>query len=556
MAFAINAGSYPNRQIKIHDVLFGGGRVKSINLRFRLANRTCGNSLQYPEDAGRFSPFHCRLELIAVCGSLRYLLWINFGKIVHAIFSIDVKDIQNLNDGQARELVARLCRAELRGKGISQAAVTWGGDQRAKDGGVDVRVDIDPTTGISGYVKNDRCAFQVKAENFSKGKIPAEMAPLNILRPAIVDLATDGGAYVIVSTRDSLSDKSLASRVKAMTQCLVDRGLPASTLVDFYDCRKLVDWIEQHAAIANWVRHVSGKPLIGWKPYSPWAYREVDVNAEYLIDARVKVFVPDADEGSDVQNAINRLRGDLTRNASVRIVGLSGVGKTRLVQALFDKRVITTNPALDADNVLYADLSDNPTPQPIAMLDALVLDGADCVVIVDNCGPDVHCKLTEIARRPGCKVRIVTIEYDIRDDLPEGTIFYRLEGSSDDVIKELLKRRFAVLSDNDLDKIAEFSDGNARVAFALASTTETKGELARLQDADLFKRLFEQKNVSNEQLSRNAQVASLLYSFDGEDILPNSELAILASLAEVSIVAFIRDIAELQRRGLARKFHV
>ena len=119
------------------------------------------------------------------------------------------------------------------------------------------------------------------------------------------------------------------------------------------------------------------------------------------------------------------------------MVGLSGVGKTRLVQALFDKRICPDQPALDSENVIYADLSDVVTPQPAMMVEALVQSDADSVVVVDNCGPDVHQRLTEIAKRPGSKIRLITVEYDIRDDLPEGTVCYRLEGSSDDIIKGL-----------------------------------------------------------------------------------------------------------------------
>ncbi len=471
---------------------------------------------------------------------------------MQSIFTITTQDIQCLSDEQSRELVARLCRAELRENGISQASVTWGGDQRAKDGGVDVRVDVDTTPGISGYIKKDHSAFQVKAEKFPKGKIAGEMAPKGALRPAIEDLAKINGAYIIVSTRDSVSASSLSVRVMAMGECLAGHGLAGKVVVDFYDCRKIADWVEQHPAIAVWIRQVLCKPLVGWQPYAPWAYQETEIEAEYLIDARVKVFIPNADDGSDVLSAINSLRGDLSKKASVRIVGLSGVGKTRLAQALFDKRIFTERVVLDADNVLYTDLSSNPTPQPRAMVEALVSDGADCVVVVDNCGPDVHKSLTEVVKRLDSKVRLVTIEYDIRDDLPEGSVCYRLEGSSDEVIKELLKRRFNILSEGDLDKIVEFSDGNARVAFALASTTEVTGELGRLHDADLFARLFHQKHAENDELLRCAEAASLLYSFDGEDDSENSEMAILASFSEVSIITFRRFVVELQRRGLVQ----
>lgn len=153
---------------------------------------------------------------------------------MHPIFAITTEDIRSLTDEQSRELIARLCRAELSKNSISQAAVTWGGDQRAKDGGVDVRIDVDPPLGIGGYIKRDRSAFQVKAEKFGPGKISDEMAPKGLLRPAIVELANDNGAYVIVSTRDSVSEVAKLLNTKQANVSKIERrtDLYISTLRD------------------------------------------------------------------------------------------------------------------------------------------------------------------------------------------------------------------------------------------------------------------------------------------------------------------------------------
>lgn len=472
---------------------------------------------------------------------------------MHPIFRITSADIKNLNDGQARELIARLCKAELQTQGIGANAVTWGGDQRAKDGGVDVRVETVPGTAVGGYIPRDCTLFQVKAETFPRAKISGEMCPKGRLRQAIADLAHKSGAYVIVSTRDDLSDSSLSERKQAMGDCLVGRGVDA-VLLDFYDSRKVADWTESHPGIVAWIKNELGKPIQGWKPYGPWAYNEKNVNDDYILDEKVKVRVPNTEDGIDVIGAIERLREHLSKGgSSVRVVGLSGVGKTRLIQALFDNRIATVSGSLDPDNVLYSDISDNPHPPPTTMLEALILEGSDSVVVVDNCGQEVHQKLTEIVKRPNSTVRLVTVEYDIRDDLPEGTLCYHLEGASAVVIKKLLRRRFHNLSDLDADKIVAFSDGNARVAFALASTSETKGELAQLRDNELFKRLFIQKNTESNELQRCAEVASLLYSFDVEDTGVDSELAVLASVSEVTVLTFYRNISALQKRGLVQE---
>ena len=52
------------------------------------------------------------------------------------------------------------------------------------------------------------------------------------------------------------------------------------------------------------------------------------------------------------------------------LVGLSGVGKTRFVQALFETDVGSR--ALDKELVVYADVGRGPSPSPTFVLDKLI----------------------------------------------------------------------------------------------------------------------------------------------------------------------------------------
>ena len=469
------------------------------------------------------------------------------------IFNIDSSLIKALDDTSARELVARLCRAELRAQGLPEVAVTWGGDQRAKDGGVDVRVDCDSAFVTPNFIKTPSTAIQVKAEKFPASKIGKEIAPKGIIRPAIQDLDRTGGTYIIASTQDDCSDEALQARREAISECFASHGVSYAVNYDFYDSRRIADWVEQHPSISTWLRQKVGQPLDGWQPYGPWAYGEEDAGAEYLIDDRVRVFVPGGEEGIEIVHAIGQIRKELQNSVSIRIVGLSGVGKTRLVQALFDDRIDAGVAAPSPDDVIYVDLADEPNPQPGELLQSLQQQGLELVVVVDNCGQETHRQLTEIVSQKACLLKLITVEYDIRDDLPEETHCYRLEGASPEVIQQLLKARYNHLSNTDADRIADFSDGNARVAFALASTSEMGGELSRLQDQDLFERLFLQKNDPDQELLRCAEAASLVYSFDSEDLSVDGEMAILAEFAEVTVRTFIRHMAEMKRRGLLQE---
>src|SRR5690606_37561262 len=120
------------------------------------------------------------------------------------IFEVTDDQIERLNDTDLRTLVGHLCEEEVRKQGHSPAAVTRGGNQTAKDGGIDVRVALASGSQIAGYVPTAATGFQVKAQDMPRQEVLDEMAPKGVLRESIVELASRQGAYVIVSSRGSL----------------------------------------------------------------------------------------------------------------------------------------------------------------------------------------------------------------------------------------------------------------------------------------------------------------------------------------------------------------
>ena len=118
---------------------------------------------------------------------------------------------------------------------------------------------------------------------------------------------------------------------------------------------------------------------------------------------------------------------------------------------------------------LYADVSDKPVPDPVTIANQFINDKTRAILIIDNCPPDLHHRLTQICSRQQSTVSLLTVEYDVRDDLPEETRVFRLKPASDNIIEKLISKRFAYISQVDTRTIASFSGGNARVAIALAT---------------------------------------------------------------------------------------
>ena len=472
------------------------------------------------------------------------------------IFEATDDQIALLNDTDLRTLVGYLCEEEVRKQGHSPAAVTRGGNQTAKDGGIDVRVALVPGSQIVGYVPAAATGFQVKAQDMPRQEVLNEMAPKGILRESIEELAKQQGAYIIVSSRGSLADSALKERKTAMLAAISGKLSANSLGVDFYDRHRLATWVNQHPGLVPWVRAKVASPLLGWRPFGDWSSTPTTLDKPYLLDGAVRLVSPSLKNvaGLNATDGVNAIRRLLeSPRCAVRLVGLSGVGKTRLVQALFDERIGTN--ALPPFEAVYTDVSDSPDPVPLELTSQLISHRRRAILIVDNCGMELHRKLAaKIAPDTGCLLSLITIEHDIADDEPENTDVFRLEAASSDLIEKILESRYPALAAPTRSVIAQFSDGNARIAFALAQTAKSGESLANLHDTDLFKRLFEQSKGPSEELLNGAKVCALLYSFDGETLDgADSELARLAGLAGLTVDQLHKHVAELARRQLVQK---
>lgn len=388
-----------------------------------------------------------------------------------SMIEVTAEDVAALRDEDLRALIGLLCEAELRQRNLPVAAVTWGGSQTAKDGGVDVRVSLAHGTSIEGFVPKANTILQVKKQDMPRGEILDEMRPQEIVRPVIAELARVSGAYVIVSSA-SKSDSALANRKAAMAEAVQGVEAAADLTLDFYDANRVATWVRDRAGLIPWVRSKIGKSIKGWQAYGDWSPRPKGAVGAYLYDneARIKSGKDESDALSAI-DGINRIRDSLrTAGSVVRLVGLSGVGKTRLAEALFEPTVGINN--LDPSLAFYTDVGFEPDPPPVSLASDLIANRTRAILVIDNCPPDVHRRLSDVVGSAGSTLSVITIEYDIQEDQPEGTDVFVLDTSSLSLIEKLVTTRYPALSQVDCRTIAEFSGGNARIALALARTIE------------------------------------------------------------------------------------
>lgn len=462
-----------------------------------------------------------------------------------SIFELSDKDVLALGDADLRELIAKVFLAAVVEAGVSPRHVTWSGDQRAADGGVDVQVQLPASTNVPDCPR-PLTAYQVKATKMRPNEIQREMCPDGILRPVIRDIIKAKGAYIIVSA-ERVTGAALEKRREAMRAAAAFELDADQAEFDFYEARRIADLANRHPGVVAWARARIGKPIQGWRPYGPWASGNSDKVRPFLPDKEPRLFGPRG-EPLSLYEGLERIRSLLTRGGqSVRLVGLSGVGKTRFVQALFESGI--GNNELHESRAVYTDLSESALPPPVALVDELVANRKHAVVIVDNCSNSLHRQLADRCTKSST-VSLITIEYDINDDLAPETEVFRMEPASDELIVGVIQQRHSHVSQVDAHTISRIVGGNSRLALAIAATIEKGDTLANAKDDEVFERLFWQRKGESDALLRAAEACSLVYSFDGEN--ETTELPRLAALAGTDVDTLYSLVATLQLRDLVQ----
>jgi hypothetical protein len=471
-----------------------------------------------------------------------------------AIFDIEKDELLRLSDIQLEELIARLAEAEVAMHGYSPACVNWSGSITAPDGGIDIHVQVPVDQLKPGFLVRPNTVFQAKKHKMPKATIEKEMSTGQTLSPIISEQARKQGSYIIVSLGDDCSPSGKRDRLNAMRDAVKDDPNKSNLHVDFYDRSKLIQWLRQHPSVMLWVKGKLGQGYSGWQPYGAWSNPPQGVTDTLISASGVTITLPSGKgQKLKIDEAISPMR-ELIRstNKAVRITGLSGVGKTRIVQALFDETVGTD--ALDRTVAIYVDTGSEPVPSATAMLDKLIAEDRRAIMILDNCPSELHASLASKVSAAGKEVSLITIEYDIRDDKPQTTEVIHIETDGPEVAEQLLIRRFPSIGQNNARRIAEFADGNARVALAIAERGEEGESLALLSDAQLFNRLFEQRNHPDGHLRVQAEILSLVYSFSvsSPDAAPD-ELEILGALSGYPKIQLFKAATKLMERHVVQK---
>lgn len=450
------------------------------------------------------------------------------------LFRVESRDITELNDLQLTKLLKLLLHLEARFSGIADRAVDVALNITVADGGEDGRIKWDAGPDKTKYLPSRFCQFQIKATYMGPADCANEIVTRDGLMKRMVEDALDNGAAYILFTNRELNTEQKTERIARIREKLASLGKQyADTVtIEVYDAAKIEGWANEYipaiVTVLNWI----GRPLErGLKTWNDWSQHSEYQRFPYIADEVRK-------EALESLKVLLNVPGKCAR-----IVGLSGLGKSRLAFEVF--RDVDEKDDL-SKRVVYIDSSANATI--LGLITDWVQSGLGGIVVIDNCDIALHEKIRREISRSDSKLSLLTLDYNF--DRASQTVIFQLKPLPDELIKQMLVPVYGDLI-SDLDRIVSFAQGFPQMAVLLADARlEKEPEMGRLTDDDLAHKMLWGGRDHVEKDERILKGCALFDRF-GLDAETSSEYEFIANrVVEVGADEFYDCVKRFEERGI------
>ena len=453
-------------------------------------------------------------------------------------FNIEAHDVKRLNECQLTQLLKLLLHAEADKHGIAQRAVDVASNIKAGDGGEDGRIEWQGWPVSTDYLPNRLTQFQNKATEMGPADCANELVTkTGVIKPMVSDVLEKGGSYVLFTTQE-LNKQQKEERIKLMKVKLIELKLTDAATADIhiYDAAKIAGWVNGFlpaiVSVLNWI----GRPIErGLKPFSAWKTAPELEEYPYVdVDARKQVII-------DFRKLLKKPR------ECARIVGLSGLGKTRTAFEIFNG-----DPLLQ-ELVVYVDVVN--VPYVAALLSDWVSFGLKGIVVVDNCDPHIHDQLQREICKTNSQLSMLSLDYNL-DKVSSKTQQFQLKALYNQEIKEMLEKIYGAKIP-DLDRISEFAQGFPKIAVLIAEARLSDDpNIGSLTNDIIAERLLWSKLQPRNDKDEKILKGCALFDRFGVDTEVSNELKFIATyVVDVSEIDFydciqrFTDAGIIDRRG-------
>jgi len=449
------------------------------------------------------------------------------------IWEITNKDIENLDAFQLTSVLRELLYCEAKANNIPDSAVQCSLGIIVADGGDDGSVSWNGSPESTGWFPNKNIIFQCKATNFTRAQCASEIiavSPTEVKLLPVIKQLFDHGCLYILFTRQSCSAKQIRERIAGFQDGIRMAGEPYSetAAIEVYDANKIAKWVSQYIKLVLLVlEYIKRSIPAEFKTWTQWS-KYADFKFKYEIDEKLK-----AD--------IEQLRQYLSSPQKVaRIVGLSGLGKTRLALEVFRESY---------SNVAYYDASRSETSL-ISSLSSWITMGVTGVIVVDDCSIDLHLRCMREIKNTDSRLSLLSIDYST--DICAGDyIKIQIQPSSNEVISNLIIQAYPSLSRTDVDRVVNFSQGFPQIAVLLADARiKNEESIGSLSDDILVRKLLWGRENEDETKLEVIRACSIFDHLGFLESVIEQRKYVAEKLCNITDLQFYKIISYFKKRGI------
>jgi len=278
------------------------------------------------------------------------------------------------------------------------------------------------------------------------------------------------------------------------------------TKSDDYVVLELEKFIKSHLKLDKYIIRASST-------YKSWRKLDRHHHLEYVEDAKRKSAL------TALEQALN------SETPLVRLTGLSGLGKSRLIVEYIEKFNIPE------EKILIYDASVDPTDIKNTLLKACESE-IDALFIIENCGVNLH---NTIQRLIGSSSKLKIITVDFYHEKVQSSAHIKLERLGKEELESLVKQLLPKANKSYIDRIAKFVEGFPLLVDMLIQNLRESGELnTEFTESDLVEKLINgDKNLSSKHREL-LQVMSLFDYFQcerGSNEVKNTDKLLINDIA-------------------------
>lgn len=422
------------------------------------------------------------------------------------INQIDIEHIERLNAVQLTQLLHSLLQIELKKNGIEGTAfvpfnITTG------DGGDDGRVQWTNGKDDTFWLKNRFCLFQNKATPLGPSACyeeilkPKEKDKPRELKLRIEELVAANGCYVLFINKN-LNTELKQERIDKFREAIKDAGFDnyENLQIEIYDTNSIKDWVNENIGSVTLVQKFNNISRPGFRLWEEW---EQTLEGSYTPYQRNNI----------INQHIENIYESLTKRRPIRIIGHSGLGKTRLVLEAFRKKENDPDILALQKQLVYFEIGLNGDLKDLSNY-IISHTNQEGIIVVDNCDEEAHRALSGLVNSMG-KFHLITI--DIASATSEETSFKLDRDDQRDIVKGIIDEKLGSShNQNDRDYLNSICEGYPWMAVRFCNNIQKNGiaDFSNNLPKDFIKRLLFSRN-DEEKVEYNVIRACSVFSTFG-----------------------------------------